>query len=363
LTVANSVFGSNWIVEVSTHDSTLRLLTLAITAVFFLALAFAGLALLLRLSNNRKQKFWARLEQKWEADTIAVISGDMTEEDVWQRVTAREGVYFAEFLLRFARRLQGAERQILARLARPFLPDVARRLKSFRPEHRARAAQILSILGLPEFEREVVSALQDSSPLVAMIAARALSRERNVAHVETIIANMSRFGSWTPKFLASMLSSLGPDAIPVLRWAFTDPNQTVQASLVFAEALRELHDPQAADLAANVLAATSDREVIAACLRLLAAVGHPAHLPVILPYLRSADFVVRAHAVTALAELGESEDQQILESALDDPSSWVALRAAKGLAKLGRISFLRELAASSHDRATLARQVLAEEGL
>lgn len=75
---------------------------------------------------------------------------------------------------------------------------------------------------------------------------------------------------------------------------------------------------------------------------------------------RSADFVVRAHALTALARLGSSDDAGVLRDALGDESSWVAIHAATGLKEAGHLTLLRSLAGSDHPRAEPARQVLSD---
>lgn len=354
---------ASWAYVSGHYESSLRMLSVVIVVVFCLTVAFVWLALGLRLANNRKLRLWTELENRWQTATIAVLAGESSQEALWRLVEPRHAVYFTEFLLRFARRLQGSEREILGELARRALPLFVERLASGGADQRAQAVQVLSILGLPEYEEQVVRALDDPSPLVAMIAARALAREQSAAHAERIIASMSRFGNWAPRFLASMLASLGPEAAPVMRRAFADPSCSPQFALVFAESLLDLHDAQAAELAVTVLETTQDRDVIAACLRLLGEIGQPAHLPVVRPFLDSQDFALRAHAVSALAELGTGADAPAIRTAFDDPSSWVALRAARGLVKMGETNLLKELARSLHPRAALARQILAEAGL
>jgi hypothetical protein len=355
------VFKKEWIYELGLDDKIFLLLIGSIALVFILAVVFSVTAVLFRMKNNALTTRWKRLEEKWEADTIALLAGDRDYDSLWQLVDKKEEINFVDFLMRFARRLHGTERHILSNLAHPYLPLVAVNTKNGNTERRAAAVQALSVLGLPAYADHVVAALNDPSPLVAMIAARAFAREKYAGHAQTIIDNIDRFGNWTIGFLSSMLSSLSSDAAPTLRRSFADPKMSRRVRTVLAESLRELHDPQAADLAVQWVATEDDREVLAACLRLLSEVGRPQHIEAIRPLVSSPDFVVRAHTMSALAALGSEDEVPILREAFMDPSPWVALRAAKGLLKLGRAAVLIELAGASHDRAHLARQILAEE--
>jgi HEAT repeat protein len=103
-----------------------------------------------------------------------------------------------------------------------------------------------------------------------------------------------------------------------------------------------------------------DRELVASLLRLLAAVGRPDHVPAIRPYCDSEDAVVRAQALKALGALGDNDDVPVLVDAMDDPSPWPALYAARGVGEVGGLETLSDLASSEHPSAALAAQVLAE---
>lgn len=120
-------------------------------------------------------------------------------------------------------------------------------------------------------------------------------------------------------------------------------------------------DPLAGDLAAEVLPTTQDRELATALLRLLAVVGRPAHLPMIRERCGSQDIIVRAEALSALGQLGDEDEIPLLTAAMDDPSPWVALHAARGVKAAGGEAVLGEIAESGHEHARLAGQVLFEE--
>ena len=74
--------------------------------------------------------------------------------------------------------------------------------------------------------------------------------------------------------------------------------------------------------------------------------------------------MVRGAAAAALGHLGSQVDVAMLHKvATDDASRWVAISAARSLRDLGGVKTLRDLAASPHQRASLALQVLSEVGV
>ena len=158
-----------------------------------------------------------------------------------------------------------------------------------------------------------------------------------------------------------MLAAVGPGVTPALRETFSDLDKPPRVRAVAAEALQELSDFAAADFAALVLETETDRDLIAASLRLLGRVGRPEHLASIRALCTSSDFVIRAHAVSALGRIGEEEDIQPLRQAFEDPSQWVAIHTAWGLKEAGCVKVLREIAESEHPRADLAREILTED--
>jgi HEAT repeat protein len=336
----------------------LIVLSVVIAVLSALSLAFGVVALALRFANARKARRWGALERRWNTALLDVLSGDSTVDALQGLVGPRDHSYFLAFLLRLLRRLRGAERDTLIALAQPHLPAILWQLDSRIPEVRARAVQTLSLLGADAYRAAVLSALADRSPLVSMVAARALARGRDPQHAAAILHHLENFDEWSPRFLAAMLASMGPDAAAPLCDTLLDPSRPASVRAVAADALRALNDLHAADVAAAALGSATDRELVAACLRLLAALGRPEHLARIRPLLTSADPVARGAATRALASLGGAAERPQLRSALDDASPWVARAAAEGLLESGGVEVLRALAASDHPRAILAWQVL-----
>lgn len=343
--------------------SALRLLIAIIVTLAVMAMAFALATIYLRLANERRAARWRRLEERWREPLLAALAEPAPGlEALHARVEERYRLHFVRFVLAFARRVRGEELEVLKAAALPYLDPLVERADHPRMEVRLRAVQTLGELGLPRYLDVVVEALDDASPLVAMVAARALAREEYVDHLDELLQRLGRFESWSRGFIASMLASIGPSGGPALRATLADVTQPPWVRAVAAEALKQLGDLESADPAAEVVEVEDDRELLAAALGLLKVVGRPEHAQVIRVRCASPDFAIRAHALSALGELADDDDIPRLEAALDDPSPWVALHAARGLYTSGAVDRLEELAASEGPGGLVARQVLLEEG-
>jgi HEAT repeat protein len=244
-------------------------------------------------------------------------------------------------------------------LAAPYLDLLLPQLGLRQPERRARAVQTLSALGQRRYARQLEAALDDPSPLVAMVAARALARRESPDFAIPILRRMHRFGHWRASFLSSMLAAIGPAVAPTLRRAYGDSTFDPRVRAVAGDALRELNDYASADVAAEVLETAVDRDLIATSLGILAHMGRSEHLPAIRRRLAAPEPIIRARAVAALGSVGAEADHPALIAALADPSPWVALRAAEALRDARALPSLSVLDQANHPRAELVRQLLA----
>jgi HEAT repeat protein len=343
------------------QETVFVVLVATVVLLALLAVGFAINVLIFRLLNDRTARRWSRLEEEWEVPLLEVLSNPESMSTLWDRVEKRDQPRFVDFVLRWTRRVRGVSVDVLREVALPFLDPFTKEAHASRLEDRTRAVQTLGTLGLPKYEHEVLAALGDDSPLVAMVAARSLARMGSAAYAEPILEHLDSFRDWNRNFLSAMLASMGSGAAPALRQTASDEAKPRWVRTVAIDALRHLSDLETADVAAAIVARTEDRELAAAALRLLAEVGRPEHLEVIRERATSGDFVIRAHALSALGALGGRKEIPVLQNAITDPSPWVAIRAARGLYAAGVVEPLRSLAQSSHPRAALARQVLTEE--
>ena len=111
-------------------------------------------------------------------------------------------------------------------------------------------------------------------------------------------------------------------------------------------------------LAVEFLNMDKDRELQAAALQFISRLGHDGLLDLIRKKCLAEDFVIRLNAVKALAQLGNQEDQKLLEKLMADSSQWIAYQAAFALKKTNNFDALMRIAHSDHSRAALAEQVL-----
>ena len=344
------------------REPTLLALIFVVVALSLVTLAFSAYAVLLRMQNERRDARRAALAERWQSALLDAIADPTRIAHVHRLVEVNRRLHFVGFVLQFARRMRGAEANVLRSIVRPYMGLIVERLESGRVEVRARAVQTLGTLGLPEHEDLVVAALGDPSPLVAMVAARALAKEEEPRYASAVLAKVHRFSEWNRLYLASMLAAMGPEVSPGLREGLADRAAEPWTRSVMAEALRLQTDFEAGDVAAGVVADTENGDLTVDALRLLSEVGRPAHLPVVRSKAQSADPAVRAQALRALGRLGGPEDLPILVEALDDDFTWAALYAARGVRETGGRELLLQAAGSDDRRGRLAAQVLAEEG-
>lgn len=332
-------------------------------------LAFAVLALLLRIGNDRTAERRARLRRRWEPAMLEVLGGNAPPEAIFERVEEGDGTDFLEFLLGYARRLRGDEQTLIREMAAPYLPHVVPRLREGTAETRGHAVLILARLGLPIYADAVAEALRDPSPVVSMVAAHSLLRPEHEQHFPAVLEQLPRFTSWSRTFLAGMLAGGGARAAPLLREILRDADRSSLVRAVAADALRELNDLPSVALAHDLVREPGDHgappsdgdlEMVVSCLRILARLGHHEHLTAVRVRAGSADPVIRAAAVSALGALGGKAEVPVLRARLDDPSFWVSLEAARGLLALGERALLERIAATGGPWSLRARQVLAE---
>lgn len=325
-----------------------------------MSFGFAAVALMLRYVNDVSTKKAEELNAAWEPAMLDVLAGSAPPQALVDLVDEGDTDDFLGFLLGYARRLRGDESEKVRVMAAPYLPDLEQRVGSRKAEDRGLAVQALAEMGMPKYAGVVAKALDDASPVVAMIAARGLFRPGQERYFPNVLRRLHRFTLWSRSYLASMLAGGGPATAPLLREILADPRQPPLVRAVTTDALSILNDLGSVDVALRLIDEEDDRELLAGCLRLIRELGHREHVDRVMRFVTDSDPVIRAASVAAVGALGSKEDVPILQSLLDDDSYWVSLQAARGLMALGEVSILRRLAAGEGPWALLARQVLSE---
>ena len=351
---------SLWIVGATPGAEALRMLTLAALGLAVLAMGFTMAVLIGRWQNTRTEQHEETQARVWEQPVLEALNGTRSVESVQQLVGPGEALYFIEVLASLARRLPEAERGPLVLLAAPFIDRLTPRLSHHDEAIRVRAVQTLGLLAFGVHATKLLRALDDRSPLVALHAARALSRPGNSALAPQVLQRLPRFTRFHLPLVAAVIAGLGLDAVPALLAAYGDERLPPAARIILANALRLLSAREAAGVAVRYLAVGGDRDLAAASLQLLGDLGAAAHLGAVRPCLRSDQELLRVHAVLAISKLAEPAQLAELEPMLDDPSPRVAFQAARALRRLHDGDTLRGLAAGSGRPAELAAAVLAE---
>lgn len=328
-----------------------------------LAVILAGVAVSfavgLRLWHLRKNRHWQRLEEQWSDLLYGVLAGDIDPAVLYQRVADEDRLRFVNLLARYARRVSGKERRVLRELAAPYLPFLAQRVHSAKPQRRAWALQTLGRLGASQYAHLYVAALDDADAEVAMVAASALARPEFLEHAPLVYRHLNRFGHWSLRALARLAAGFGPQAAPALRTVFMDEHERGWVRAVAAAALFLLRDYASADAAAQVLATERDRDLVIAAAQILSEYGERRHLPTLRSLINDRDFVIRMQVIEAIGRVGEQRDLRLVQAAMADRNPWVALRAGRALAGAKAIGLLEESAQGSGGDAVIAREALA----
>lgn len=334
------------------------MLTIYMVVLAIVACLLVIMTLHLHQKNQRTAQKWAEMETRWQPLLLKTLGGEMWPEELQAQIYPGEGFYFIDYLTRYAEKLSGESRQRATALASPYLPQLLNRVKQGDAEQRARAILTLSILAPEGHQSRMVEALEDESPLVSTMAARALAENGSISHLAPILEKMPRFRSWSQSYLVSMLVSLAKEHPEKLREALVLTHQPNWVKTVIIKALTEIKDWHTLPLAVQFLQEDAHREVQAASLQFLARIGHEGLLDLIRKKCLDEDFVIRLNAVKALANLGNVEDRDRLLHLLHDPSQWIAYQAALALKSTRHFDELLAVALSEHPRSELAREVL-----
>ena len=338
----------------------LLVLSDSVVALLLLALAFALLALWMRWQHERHERRWRGLHASWDAEILDVLSGDMPPAEFRKRIVPQQELDFVRFLAPYGWRLRGSDLDVLKQLAHDYMPHVARQLQHKEPGVRAWAVNVIGLFGMPGYERDIVAALDDESAVVVMFAASTLLAQRRVQHIAPVLEQMQRFDRWNVNSAASLLATMGPDALPVLEGIYLDSQRATRPRIVAALALANFSDYAVADAAAALLPGCNDVDLAVATLRLLSKVGQQHHAPYLKQLCESPVEALRIHALRTLRALCTRSDSAFLLQMLDDPSPWVARQAILALDAIGANNLLEDIVQRGHPRALLARQALEE---
>jgi HEAT repeat protein len=342
----------------SLEHALLLFLSDSVLSLLVLTVAFAMIALGLRMQHIRHERLWRGLHRLWDEDILNVLSGDMHPNDFRKLIKPEHELNFVRFLAPYGWRLRGSDLGVLKTLVQHYMPHVAKQLHHKDPGVRAWAVNVISLFGMPEYEFEIFKAIEDKAAVVVMFAASTLLAQKRVHYITPVLDHVQRFDRWNINALASLLSAMGPEAIPVLEKIYLNPNREKRTRVVAALALANFGDYAVADEAARQLAGAQDIDFTVATLKLLGKVGSPQHRQAVKDLCVAPSEVLRINAIRTFRSICTAEDRDFLLEALNDPSPWVARQAVGALKDLGATDALEKVIQDGHPRAMLARQVL-----
>lgn len=329
-----------------------------IVILILVALGLAVMTLRLHNSNEEKAQRWRDLEERWEPPLMKVLAGDDWPDNLLKDIQEGEQLFFIDFLMRYAEKLYGEPLKTVRKLSEPYLDSISRRVTGGDPEQRARAVLTLSTLAPERFSSAIQGALDDESPLVAMLAARSLADRNEASMTPLVLSKIQRFNSWNQGYLISLLVNLSRENPELLREELVKAEHAPWVKVIIVQSLGELNDWHSLPLCVDLLNQESDREVQAAALQVIGKLGHDGLKGIVRSKCQDEDFVIRLNAIKALSALGDESDKELLRNALDDESRWIATQAAYGLKRSQNFEVLKQLSQSDHPRKELAAQVL-----
>ncbi|GIE89528.1 HEAT repeat domain-containing protein [Actinoplanes regularis] len=199
--------------------------------------------------------------------------------------------------------------------------------------HRARAAETLGHLGRPDVIDAIHPLLDDKSPEVRMVAARALGAIGSPASAAPLLAALSR-RQMPAHLIAFDLSRIGAGAVPALQAALSDAEPSVRATAL--NALGLIGSIGSVTAITELLDSESHPDVRLAALTSLGRLGGRSSIAPLRAALDPARTPgLRAAAARSLGEVGGREAAEVLGTLLADPDYHVAHEAAQGLRRLG----------------------------
>lgn len=346
--------------QLAADDALFRATSVAAAGLLLVTGLVAVIATLLHVRSDLRKRRHNQVDKEWSPVIKAALAGRVDPAAAVANIDADDRGHFLRLLLRSARQGTDRETNILKQMAAPFLEDVRKGRPTEAPEAQAIRMQLLGWLGDERDVPQLVEALEDPSPLVAVVAMRALIRRRQTEAIERVVANLDRFKFWNMRTIASMLAEFGAPIGPSLRTCLSSSNSDMRVRLIALTTLEELGGETAAQTAVELLTTTRERPLVTGSLRILEAAGDRRHLALLREMTRSDDEIVRLRAYAALSAIDAKSEIETLQAALDDRNTWVAMRAAQALVRAGRTEALERTAQGSSARAELAKQVLAE---
>lgn len=202
--------------------------------------------------------------------------------------------------------------------------------------------------------------LSDTSPIISLCAARALSQIDAPKSMALFVPALLQRNDWPDGTIASIFKeNHSASAIKALSSAILRVNDNTAARLI--RFLADTDAQRASPVIRHFLDALVDDHVTSTCLQV---VSDRADLARIRQFIHHPRWHVRMHAASALGRLGDHSDEKRLTPLLSDPQWWVRYRTAQAIralpgVKAQEFDHLGQAQSDSFAQ-QIVRQVLAE---
>lgn len=198
---------------------------------------------------------------------------------------------------------------------------------------RARAAEVLGLLGVAEAVPSLVEALRDpyeDTLSVKVVVAEALARIQDPAVIPLLVKELRVIDEWSSPRVAEALVRFGSTATPFLIELLREPERA-GAAVWAARVLGRIGDQAAVPTLIERLRDRQDAMRTAAA-EALGAIGDRRSIRALIQAtLRDPIAQVRAHAAAALGRLRDEDSADVLIAALGDPDYGTRIRSLEAL--------------------------------
>lgn len=325
-----------------------------------------GYTFILRVQNNRKEKYITGLENGWQPLVWRYLEGDLKADTFINAVKKKDYHIFGEFIERYLIDLRGTDYNKLITLLQDmeFGRLKTKQLQSKNVWERAYASHFLGTIGyrvsIPELEKR----LGDPSQIVAFFAAKSILRLGEYNRFSTIINVLDQRQDFSIDKMKEILLIYGEADSKGLIELLKQARWSSQIIIDTVSVLTQLNVFDAGEPILYLAEHTFDDEIKIACIKALGELSIIKATNFMIKNLRNDDWVIRSQAARNLGKIGDEKVIPQLRSVLEDDNYWVKYHSASAIAELGKrgVSFLKEYCTTSYDEKSknIVEQVLIE---
>ena len=309
----------------------------------------------MRLRINSMERSKKKLLKQWRPIIMQTVAGINVTVPRFSKAAALPLLYMWNH---FHDILKGDSTQSLNQLAkRAGLVEIAGdMMKKGNIRNRLLAIRTFGNLRHKDVWEELKTITVSDHPVLSLAAARSLINIDPGEAVTYIIPIIVHHPAWPPAVVSTILKQMGPDVIskPL---AEAIPHAQSREMPRVIRYLEEAHYHVVRELVHDMLAESTNNEVVSACLQVI---KDPQDLDIVRNHLNHPMWFVRLQAVRTLGTIGTAQDEQALVELLHDENWWVRYRAANALSTMSfmKMDRLKEIMKMQTDR--FARDILSQ---